>query len=139
MKTTELRQNNIIGYPNWYKDGKVAEFKVTELLRDNRVEISNGRISTTCNASVLVPIPITEDRLEKSEFVFDIHEGEYCDGVHNEVFSGSICIKRRHGNSKHRWELCIGHIDITFINHWHRLQNLIFLLTGNELKSDLHS
>jgi hypothetical protein len=79
------------------------------------------------------PIPLTEEWLEKSEFVFDLNYREYDKGVHNEIFSGSICVKCRHGNSKYKWELCIGHVDIRYFNYVHELQNLIFTLTGEEL------
>ena len=80
------------------------------------------------------PIPLTEEWLFKVGFVFDLKDDEYKDGVHNEVFSGSICVQKRHGNSNHKWELSIGCIDIRFFNYLHELQNLYFALTGKELK-----
>ena len=129
MKASELRIGNYTRLGD--RIGKVKSIFNTHFQVDDERCISLGN-SIQRNFE---PIPLTEEWLIKLGFVFDGITNEYYDNVHNDVFSGSICIKKRHGNNKYKWEFRIGCIDIRDFNYVHQLQNLYFALTGKELET----
>ena len=77
------------------------------------------------------PIPLTEDWLKR--FGFEPYKKGFARGFHNKIFSG--CIILTWSKTLNSWELAIGkYKDITRVEFVHTFQNVIFALTGEELK-----
>lgn len=114
MKANELRIGNwLIGYDNKPFQWSEEDFYTTQ----------GGLVSEL----VLSPIPLTEEILlkagfEKEGFGFYLYK---------------YFIVRKIRLTDNHWRFIFRHRDIKDIEHLHELQNLIFALTGEEIKIEL--
>lgn len=116
MKATELRIDNLV-YNKYDKLHLVGPNDFFNALLDNQMQ----------NKSKLKPIPLTEEWLIKFGFKYDGHT--YYDKIVNAhiIFSLIVDITRPHG-----YMISVGTYLIS-INEVHKLQNVYFILTGEEL------
>jgi hypothetical protein len=120
MKATELRIGNWVDQPN---EG-VA--KVTSILNNLQIRTETGYVDKYCKS-----IPLTEEWLLK--FGFFRHHYDYANDV--------IYIKNVVDNTEFEWGVYPFELGSGFImnksknlKYVHQLQNLYFVLTGQELE-----
>lgn len=126
MKANELRLGNWVNVQPHAKYAQIIEIK--SVRPDNRdfVRISSPYLDTQFSVEIsqVEPIPLTEEILIKAGF-----KEEY-DGW---VFGKTIFITKDDDG----WHVGNFGFFINSIQYLHDLQNLIFALTGEEIKIDL--
>lgn len=114
IQPNELRIGN---YYKWYADGKDYYFKVDSKFLNDEDVINNSE-----------PIPLTEEILLKCGFVFK-PEGEE---VYEQIWKLNNFEIWQHSEG-----FCHDFLNGGDVNYLHKLQNLIFELTNQELEINL--
>lgn len=132
MEAKELRLNNfvianhktdLLSIVTWIQEDSVnVEF-------ERQPDLTNGLVLIPKN---LIPIPLTQELLEKIGFRFTYH-GDYAECGILCMLSGFFAIIND-GNGFHYTGYCAS--TYVEINYLHQLQNLYYAVVGEELKCD---
>lgn len=70
----DLMLNNIFVYPKWYQSTQKDRYFRINFIKENCLDIGDGRISTIAKINELQPVPITKEMLTKLEIIEQIAE-----------------------------------------------------------------
>lgn len=129
IQANELRIGNWVNVQPHNKYAQIIEIKSGRLDNRDFVRISSPNLDTqfTVEISQINPIPLTEEILLKAGFEKDIESLFY---------RNSFIIAK----TKTRWAFYHNGLtggELARIDYIHELQNLIFALTGKEIKIEL--